>query len=522
METRANNILIGAFVLTGLALAIAFGVWIARTGETGPRKSFYVVFSGSVQGLSVGGAVLFNGLRVGEVTEIRVNPGNTSEIRARINVDSLTPVKRDTRVRLTYQGLTGVAAIEFSGGTERAGDLTPGLDNVPPALFAERSFVQNILEGGQDTLSRVNAVIARVEDLVIQNQENVATTLKNIRDFSDALAQNSQGVATLLSDASIAARRIADVSARLESVVNAIEPGRVGEIVDNTASITSAIAAQRDAIASTIADAGRASRALAETAERLRPGAERLEQILAAVEPETLRRAMDGIDRSAQGVARITEAVDPDRVRRTVESVESIATTLAAERERIASVVQDVGTAARNVAQASERLTPVVTRADQLLQAVDTDSVRRTIASVERSSRDIERFAASVGGESQTVQTIIREANEVVASLRRSASSIEGLATSLGGEGGSGAGGVLREFTETARSIRTVAENLDRRISSVTNGLSRFTDGGLRDLQSLINDGRRTIGNVDRALRDIERNPQQFIFGRSGVPEFRR
>lgn len=520
METRANNILVGAFVLAGIALALAFAVWIARTGETGPRKLFYVVFQGSVQGLSVGGSVFFNGLRVGEVTEIRVNPGNRSEIRARINVDALTPVKRDSRVRLTYQGLTGVAAIELSGGTERAGDLVPGTDGVPPALFAENSFVQNILEGGQDTLSRVNAVIARVEDIVLQNQENIAATLKNIRDFSEALSQNSPAVATLLSDASIAARRLADLSARLEAISNSIDPARVGEIVDNTASVTAAIANQREAIGAAIADASRAANALAETAEQLRPGAQRMTEILAAVDPQTVSRTLDGLDRSAQGVARVTEAIDPERVRRTVESVESIATTLANERERIASVVQDVGAAARNVASASERLTPVVTRVDELLQAVDAESIRRTVASVERSTRDIERFANTIGNESATVQTIIKEANEVVASLRRSAGSVEELATSLGGQ--NGAGGVLQEFTETARSIRTVAESLDRRIGSVTSGLSRFTDTGLRDLQALITDGRRTIGNVDRALRDIERNPQQFIFGRSGVPEFRR
>jgi phospholipid/cholesterol/gamma-HCH transport system substrate-binding protein len=436
METRANNILIGAFVLVGMALAVAFWVWIARTGDTGPKKQFFVVFSGSVQGLGVGGSVLFNGLRVGEVNEIRINPGNRSEIRARITVDELTPVKRDTRVRLTYQGLTGVGAIELSGGTEQAGDLVPGADGVPPAMFAERSFVQNILEGGQDTLSRVNSVIQHIDDLVQSNQAAISATVRNIQGFSEALTQNNQAVSTMLADASIAARRVADLSARLEAVAEAIDPRRVGEIVDGMATIVNTLAEQR----------------------------------------EQLRRFVD-----------------------------------------------DVSRAARNIAEASDRLPATVQRVDEIFAAVDPASVQRSVEGVERSVQNIERFAGAVGAESDRVKRIIDEAGEVVAALRRAAGSVENVAGSVGG-GEGGAGGVVNEITETARSIRAAAENLDRRVSQIVGNLDRFTGPGLRDLQSLVADGRRILGNMDRVMRDLERNPQQFIFGRSGsgVPEFRR
>jgi phospholipid/cholesterol/gamma-HCH transport system substrate-binding protein len=80
----------------------------------------------------------------------------------------------------------------------------------------------------------------------------------------------------------------------------------------------------------------------------------------------------------------------------------------------------------------------------------------------------------------------------------------------------------MDEFVQTARSIRTTSDNLDRRIAEISANLSRFTGPGLRDLQNLIADGRRTLANMDRVFRDLERNPQQFIFGRAGVPEFRR
>ena len=87
---------------------------------------------------------------------------------------------------------------------------------------------------------------------------------------------------------------------------------------------------------------------------------------------------------------------------------------------------------------------------------------------------------------------------------------------------GNGSNNMFAEFTNTARSIRTLAERLDTRTAQLTNSISGFTDRTLRDIQSLSSDGRRTLSELDRTLRALERNPQRFIFGGSGVPEYRR
>jgi phospholipid/cholesterol/gamma-HCH transport system substrate-binding protein len=599
METRANNVLVGAFVLVGFALALALVVWISRTSDGEPRRQYYVVFAGSVQGLSVGAAVLFNGLRVGDVTEIRINPGNTSEIRARISVNELTPVKRNSRARLTYQGLTGVAAIEISGGTEDAGTLVAGPDGVPPAMFAERSFVQNILEGGQDTLQRVNTVVQRVDDVVRENQQSVNNAIRNIESFSQALAANNDQVRTLLADASQAARQVAEISRRLETIVAAVDPDRVRETVDSVATITTTIAEQRGEITRVVEDTGRAARGLAETAERLAPTVARAEEIFAAIDPATVRSAVQGIDRSAANFARISAAVDEARVRSAVDSIAAFSETLAAERERVASVIQDTGRAARGLAETTERLAPTVARAEEIFAAIDPATVRSAVqgidrsaanfarisaavdearvraavdsiaafsetlaaerervagvvqdvgraarnvadasanldptirrigeivtavdpAAVQRSIENVDRFAASVGRESDRFTRIASDAGEIVASLRRSATAIENFTTSASRDGDNG---IFGEITRTAQAIRVTAENLDRRITQVSGGLTRFTDSGLRDLQSLVSDGRRTLNNLDRVFRDLERNPQQFIFGRPSVPTYRR
>src|SRR5207302_6645223 len=116
METRAPFVIVGAFVLAAIMAVFGFVYWLQNTGGLGPRSSYHVQFEGSVPGLLVGAAVLFNGIRVGEVTELGLAPGNPRGVNATISVASTTPVRADTKVGLEFQGLTGVPVITLEGG----------------------------------------------------------------------------------------------------------------------------------------------------------------------------------------------------------------------------------------------------------------------------------------------------------------------------------------------------------------------------------------------------------------------
>src|ERR1700759_1039951 len=110
METKANNALIGAFTLAVIAGVFAFVFWFSGGEKPSNRRVYRLVFTSSVSGLARGSWVLFNGLRVGEVTKIDLGE-DPRIVYAMIDVDRRTPVKTDTRARLEYQGLTGVASV---------------------------------------------------------------------------------------------------------------------------------------------------------------------------------------------------------------------------------------------------------------------------------------------------------------------------------------------------------------------------------------------------------------------------
>ena len=115
METRANYVLIGAFVLSSIALALLFVLWLSQTQRS--YDEYDVIFRERVSGLSVGAAVRFNGIQKGEVQELNIDPDDPQVVIARIRVDDDTPVKTDTKAELELVGFTGLAIIQLVGGT---------------------------------------------------------------------------------------------------------------------------------------------------------------------------------------------------------------------------------------------------------------------------------------------------------------------------------------------------------------------------------------------------------------------
>ncbi len=105
METRARYALIGLFMLAVILASFAFVYWLENKGGFGKRDIYQVRFQGSVSGLLVGSAVLFNGLRVGEVTRLSLSADRPQDVVATIAVVHNTPVRDDTEVTIETQGL---------------------------------------------------------------------------------------------------------------------------------------------------------------------------------------------------------------------------------------------------------------------------------------------------------------------------------------------------------------------------------------------------------------------------------
>jgi len=122
METRAHYVAVGTFVLAVIFLAFVAVLWLGRA-EFGQRaKQYYIFFRGSVAGLNKGSQVQYNGIPVGRVAAIRVDPGNLEQIEVTVEIDtSIVEIKSDARAFLDANILNGIATIQIRGGTREAG-----------------------------------------------------------------------------------------------------------------------------------------------------------------------------------------------------------------------------------------------------------------------------------------------------------------------------------------------------------------------------------------------------------------
>jgi phospholipid/cholesterol/gamma-HCH transport system substrate-binding protein len=188
METRANYVLIGTFTLAVIAAAFGFVLWFQSLHTAKARTPLRVIFEGPASGLRDGGSVNFNGIRVGEVVSVKLD--NPRRVVALAMVENNAPIRKDTKVGLEFQGLTGVAAISLTGGDDSAPPVPRDKDGVA-VLTADPNSLQDVTEAIRGTLQNINRVVA-------DNQESVKNSLHNLETFTNALARNSSKLDDLM------------------------------------------------------------------------------------------------------------------------------------------------------------------------------------------------------------------------------------------------------------------------------------------------------------------------------------
>lgn len=221
MEKNANYALVGLSTLILTAAAIVFIVWLGRLSFARDYDLYDIVFQGPVRGLSEGGEVHFNGIKVGEVTTIALDKTNPRNVITRVRVSEDVPIRVDSFGTLEPQGITGLNYIQITAGTA----ATPLLKDYTaarcqlgmgreciPVLRSQRSAISDLLEGGGTVLTRTIEALDRM-NRVLSDQ--------NIKIFSAALSDTQAVTAELrerksvIADAQSALQRIDEATAEL-------------------------------------------------------------------------------------------------------------------------------------------------------------------------------------------------------------------------------------------------------------------------------------------------------------------
>ncbi len=189
MERDAHYAAVGIATVALAAALIIFSIWLARLSFNEEYDLYDIVFYGPVRGLSEGGEVHFNGIRVGIVTDLRLDPEKGDQVVARIRIDATTPVRVTSRAQLEPQGITGLNYIQITAGTEGSALLKSQYpNNVVPVLQSQPSPIAELLSGSGtvlaqtvDALNRINRVLSD------ENIRSFSVSLRNIESISTEL-----------------------------------------------------------------------------------------------------------------------------------------------------------------------------------------------------------------------------------------------------------------------------------------------------------------------------------------------
>lgn len=242
-----NYTLVGAFVLVLGAALVAAVLWLAAGGSTKTKVDLYrSIMEESVSGLSANAPVKFNGVEVGQVRTIRLDPKNPERVLLTLAIEHGTPITVDTLAVLKTQGLTGIAYVELAGGARGSAPLVASSPGELPLIPSKASLTARLENVIMTVLGKVERTSTTLDALLSeQNRAAVSSALADIAAVSRTVAARTSSLDSAISNAARTADHSARAAAQLGPVI--VRVGRGADAVEkmgNEAALASTQAAQ--------------------------------------------------------------------------------------------------------------------------------------------------------------------------------------------------------------------------------------------------------------------------------------
>jgi phospholipid/cholesterol/gamma-HCH transport system substrate-binding protein len=515
MENNANYALVGALSTLIVLALLGFVYWFAGPASNIALKPYNVVFTGAVSGVANGTDVLFNGIKVGQVTDIGLDPDDANRVVARVEVGTNTPVKADTKVLLGIQGLTGIGSVQFTGGSNAAGEPVPAPGETIPTLYAERSDFQSLLDGATATINGASTAVSRLNTFLDANESKLNTTVGNIEAFSGALASNSAGVETFLASISEAGRQIGPMagdirtlSADLRSLVKAIPPEQVTKVLGDVSTFSDSLARNAGQVDTFFATGTEAANNLKAISEELRPSVAAINQITSQVDPETVGRMVGNIDKFSTRLGENADNVDAivanvtalsAQVAKVAADVDSFTASLSRNAGQVDGLFTKTTAVVTNLEEISNGLKPSVAAINEITRQVDPAVVGRMVG-------NIDKFSTRLGENADNVDAIVGNVTALSAQVAKVVADVDIFTTSLSRNAGE-VDGFFTTTTAVATNLKEISDELRpsvAAINQITSQVDPETVGRVvANIDSFSSKLGENAGNVDTIVANV-------------------
>jgi phospholipid/cholesterol/gamma-HCH transport system substrate-binding protein len=289
METRAHHVLIGLFTVGTAAAALLFALWMSYAAGERSYQPYRILFERSVSGLSVGGTVQYNGIEVGDVTKLTLNPDDPRQVIANIRVYDDAPVKTDTRAKLALASITGSMSVQLYGGTPESPRLVDQINDDAPFIQSDPSPIATLFDEGENMIQNINAILKNVNELFDgNNREQAGNILTNMAQITAMIASQQEALDENLALFSDVSRQ---TTSTLESIDKLSQEATQLLRQEGQAVMQSAVAASLDVASA----AQRIEQLVATNAGAIEGGLQGAQDIAPAL--SSLRSTLDTLDR---------------------------------------------------------------------------------------------------------------------------------------------------------------------------------------------------------------------------------
>jgi phospholipid/cholesterol/gamma-HCH transport system substrate-binding protein len=230
METRANYVAVGAFVLACILALVITMLWLAGMQYTHEYEYYRTNFHGAVTGLGKGTTVRYNGIEVGRVADLAFDPNDPQNVITTLQIQPGLGIRTDSVSSIEPSGLTGGSYVEISGGSKHAAILVAQPGQKYPVIKSAPSALQQLTTGAPQLLAKLNNISDRLIGVLSdENQQHLSRTLVNLDKTTSTLANRSGDIEETLANLHQASKSLPAVVADADISVK-----KLGKLSDDT------------------------------------------------------------------------------------------------------------------------------------------------------------------------------------------------------------------------------------------------------------------------------------------------
>jgi phospholipid/cholesterol/gamma-HCH transport system substrate-binding protein len=236
METKANYVAVGAFVLACVIGLVVSIMWLAGVQYAQEYSYYEATFKGPVTGLGKGTVTRFNGIDVGRIADLQFDPNDPQAVIVTLEMQPHLNIREDSVASIDSQGLTGATFVEISGGTAKSPLLTAKPGQKYPVIRTKQSGLAQLEQSAPEVVAKLNVAASRINDLLNDNNRRaMAQILANLDETTTVIAKRSGDIDAILRNTNQATANLDKASASFQPTMDHVDQTatKFGKVADD-------------------------------------------------------------------------------------------------------------------------------------------------------------------------------------------------------------------------------------------------------------------------------------------------